>query len=154
MGKKEKKKAKKKNKALKVKHLDTGKAGAGSEGAGAAGGKLSDIRREFKDKIKHLKLELQERDKLIEDLQRQNSSSPPGEEAESGKSTLKRGKSGQVVRHRKAWEQHRYLRSQYEQHLESGCVKDRARLLADRDLRSSFGKDAGYSKEQLEEILS
>ena len=154
MGKKEKKKTQKKNRALKVRHLDAGKAGAGSKRRGAAGEKLSDIRREFKTEIKRLKLELQERDKLIEELQRQNSSLSPGEKGGSGKPFLKTAKPGQVVRQRKAWEQHRYLRSQYEFHLDSGCVKQQARQLADRDLRASFGEDAGYSTEQLEEILS
>ena len=154
MGKKEKKKTKKKNKALKSRHLDAGKAGAEAKRRGTTGEKMSDIRREFKDKIKRLKLELQERDKLIEELQRRNSSLSPGEKDESGKRFLKAAKPGQVIRQRKAWEQHRYLRSQYELHLDSGCVKGQARLLADRDLRASFGEDAGYSKEQLEAILS
>jgi hypothetical protein len=55
---------------------------------------------------------------------------------------------------RAAWKQHKYLRDRYELHLSNGVSKDRARELANDDLKSEYGEGSGYSEEELSAILS
>jgi hypothetical protein len=55
---------------------------------------------------------------------------------------------------RAAWKQHKYLRDRYELHLSNGVTKDRARELANDDLKSEYGESSGYSQEELSAILS
>ncbi len=56
--------------------------------------------------------------------------------------------------HRSAWKQHSYLRDRYEFHLGAGASKERARRLANEDLKTEYGKDHGYTEEELSAILS
>jgi hypothetical protein len=53
-----------------------------------------------------------------------------------------------------AWKQHKYLRDRYELHLSNGVTKDRARELANDDLKREYGVGSGYSEEELSAILS
>ena len=76
----------------------------------------------------------------------------------------KRGKAGKLlaaqkphrvgVAQREAWKRHGYLRERYEFHLEAGRNKDQARGLANSDLQERFGEEAGYTSQELEQILS
>ncbi len=61
---------------------------------------------------------------------------------------------GIATSHRAAWKQHSYLRDRYESHLGTGVSKERARLLANDDLKTEYGSASGYSKEELTAILS
>lgn len=56
--------------------------------------------------------------------------------------------------HRAAWKQHRYLRDRYESHLSKGATKERARELANEDLKAEYGTGIGFSKDELTAILS
>ena len=56
--------------------------------------------------------------------------------------------------HRAAWKQHSYLRDRYESHLDTGVTKERARQLANDDLKTEYGTASGYSEEELTAILS
>lgn len=57
-------------------------------------------------------------------------------------------------RQRAAWKRHSYLRDRYESHLGTGATKQRARQLANDDLKTEYGSDSGYSEEELSAILS
>ena len=46
------------------------------------------------------------------------------------------------------------LLDRYEHHLNSGRDKPSARLLANKDLLAEFGQEAGYTEEELQQILS
>lgn len=155
MGKKDKKK-RKKEKASKEKFKKHGKGGSKSKGTDdRPEKKRSEGKRDFKAEIRRLEQEIEARDRLIQRLQQQEVPSEFGKRGAGD--TLSKGvkrQPGQAVRHRKAWERHRYLRSQYEHYLEGGSEKSQARSLADRDLRSTYGEQAGYTPEQLDEILT
>lgn len=56
--------------------------------------------------------------------------------------------------HRSTWKQHSYLRDRYEFHLGAGEKKERARHLANADLKQEYGKGCGYTEEELSAILS
>ena len=154
MGKKEKKKKLDKQAAAKAKKQKKSdkrrkKDEAGSEQAPS--GKKAELKRE----IKQLKSELQAREQLIDELRRPT---PVENSAQASDlvALLEEGEkdSGLAASQRKCWEQHRYLRSQYEAHLENGSTKVQARSLADRDLRERYGDCSGFSTQELEEILS
>ena len=55
---------------------------------------------------------------------------------------------------RAAWKRHSYLRDRYESHLANGATKQRARQLANDDLKTEYGSDSGYTEEELSAILS
>lgn len=55
---------------------------------------------------------------------------------------------------RAAWKQHSYLRDRYESHLGTGVTKERARQLANDDLKARYGTGTGFSEEELTAILS
>lgn len=61
---------------------------------------------------------------------------------------------GIAVSHRSAWKQHRYLRDRYEFHLDAGATAERARYLANEDLKQAYETDCGYTEEELSAILS
>jgi len=61
---------------------------------------------------------------------------------------------GIATSHRSAWKQHRYLRDRYEFHLDAGAAAERARQLANEDLKQAYGTNAGYTEEELGAILS
>ncbi len=52
-----------------------------------------------------------------------------------------------------AGKRYSYLQDQYEAHLSAGMDKVRARAAANHDLITQFGEDAGYTREQLADIL-
>jgi predicted RNase H-like nuclease (RuvC/YqgF family) len=118
------------------------------------------------DKIKKLKAELKSRDDVIVDLQKRlnklvgksNKSDKKNRrlKAKGGATKLLRTQqSARIgVAQKEAWKRHGFLRDRYECHLENGHDKATARALADQDLRESFGDEAGYSEQDLENILS
>ncbi len=136
---KNKKKAKDKKKHRKLKQASTKKSP-----------------KELKREVKRLQQELRQRDELILELKGgQGQVSATGiDKSLPSKPRPNPKKESVALTHRKAWERHQFLRSQYEFHLESGESKGRARAKADRDLRRRYGDDAGYTHEQLDAILS
>ncbi|MBT3061109.1 MAG: hypothetical protein AB2728_19720 [Candidatus Thiodiazotropha sp.] len=118
------------------------------------------------DKIKRLKSELKDRDKLIGSLQKRLKKSADKNGKSDNKNDKLKGRSGAAkllrsqrtarigVAQKQAWKQHGFLRDRYEYHLENGQAKETARAMANRDLRDSFGDEAGYSEQELETILS
>jgi hypothetical protein len=121
--------------------------------------------RTLKDKIKKLKTELKDREKLIRSMQKRQKKSEAKSEKSDKKKKLK-GRSGAAkllrsqqsarigVQQKEAWKKHGFLRDRYEFHLEDGQDKETARAMANQDLRDSFGDEAGYSEQELEIILS
>lgn len=61
---------------------------------------------------------------------------------------------GIALSHRAAWKQHSFLRDRYESHLGTGATKERARRLANDDMKAEYGTDIGFSEEELNAILS
>ena len=55
--------------------------------------------------------------------------------------------------HRIAWERYAYLHDRYEACIEKGANKEDARKMANKDLLERFGKEAGYTEQQLECIF-
>ncbi|MBT2990250.1 MAG: hypothetical protein B6D72_00075 [gamma proteobacterium symbiont of Ctena orbiculata] len=118
------------------------------------------------DKIKRLKSELKDREKLIGSLQKRLQKSAGKSERSDNKNDKQKGISGAAkllrsqrtarigVAQKQAWKQHGFLRDRYEYHLENGQEKETARVMANQDLRDSFGDEAGYSEQELENILS
>jgi KaiC/GvpD/RAD55 family RecA-like ATPase len=118
------------------------------------------------DKIKKLKSALKERDELIGSLQKRLKKTARDSEKRDRKNKQQKARSSTTtllrsqqrarvgVTQRQAWKQHGFLRDRYEFHLESGKEKVSARALANQDLREAFGDEAGYSEEELENILS
>ena len=114
----------------------------------------------LKQSIKKLEAELNKRERKIENLTRQlkelkaskNKKGKPGKSA--ARALLAQQKTRVAVAQRKAWKRHGYLRDRYEFHLGNGQDKTNARIFADKDLREAFGDDAGYSEQELEQILS
>lgn len=108
-----------------------------------------------KKQIKHLNRELKARDQAIASLQRQLSA---GQQAapDAVDALLLAGAKGtkQVIEHKNAWKKHKYLCDRYDLHLESGHGKDKARVMANEDLVLLHGKSAGFTAEQLRDILS
>ena len=53
-----------------------------------------------------------------------------------------------------SWKRHRFLGERYDAHLLDGHDKDTARGMANRDLVERYGKDVGFTEDQLRDILS
>jgi hypothetical protein len=118
------------------------------------------------DKVKKLKAELNNRDDVIADLQKRlnkllgktEKSDKKNRKLKAKGSTVKLLRTQQSARigvaQKEAWKKHGLLRDRYEYHLEDGQDKVAARVLADHDLRVSLGDEAGYSEQDLENILS
>lgn len=114
----------------------------------------------LRQKIKQLEKQLKKRESLIEELRGQLKKSKTGKEkkkkpGDNPSNPLFSGQTDRVgVAQRKAWQRHEYLRDRYELHLAKGQDKGSARSLADKDLREKYGEEAGYTEQQLEQILS
>jgi predicted RNase H-like nuclease (RuvC/YqgF family) len=116
------------------------------------------------DKIKKLKAELKDRDKLIGNLHKRLKKSDSKGEKSDKKSKKQIGGATKFLRsqrtarigvaQKQAWKQHGFLRDRYEYHLESGQANEIARVMANQDLMESFGEEVGYSEQELETILS
>lgn len=108
-----------------------------------------------KKQIKHLNRELKARDQAIAGLQRQLSG---GQQAASDPVDVlllaDTKDTKQVIEHKNAWKKHKFLCDRYDAHLESGHDKDKARIMANDDLVGRHGKKAGFTAEQLCDILS
>ena len=61
---------------------------------------------------------------------------------------------GVAASQRAAWKRHSYLRGRYESHLGSGATKERARQLANDDLKAEYGEAIGFTEDELSAILS
>jgi chromosome segregation ATPase len=115
----------------------------------------SSLHEEIQKEIKHLKRELKVRDQSITDLQRQVSDRQDAVPALTD-SILPADIKGTklAIEHKAAWKKHKFLCERYDVHLDSGCDKDRARAMANEDLVDRHGKKAGFTVEQLCDILS
>ncbi|MBT3016063.1 MAG: hypothetical protein KME63_09990 [Candidatus Thiodiazotropha sp. (ex Clathrolucina costata)] len=117
-------------------------------------------------KIQKLKAELEERDDVIGRLQKRlkKAESKSGKKGKKEKKPKGGGGAARLLRaqqstrigivQKEAWKQHGFLRNRYEYYMEDGRDKETARALADQDLRDAFGDKAGYTKLELEDILS
>lgn len=120
---------------------------------------LSEIRG-LKQQIKRLEKELSKRDRLIEELTSRRNKGKTGKikrnkPAKHTPTPLFKKQTKRVgVMQKQAWQRHGYLRDRYEFHLLEGREKSEARGLADRDLRDKYGEEAGYTMQELEDILS
>ncbi len=56
-------------------------------------------------------------------------------------------------RHKVDWKRYSYLHDRYEAHIEKGSGKAEARKMANLDLIEQFGKEAGYTNQQLKCIF-
>lgn len=116
---------------------------------------------ELKSKIKRLEEVVAKRDQTIEELkgkliESENQKKRKKRNAGSGAAKLLRAQRSNRVglSQRDAWKRHGFLRDRYEYHLEQNEDKMVARHLAGQDLKEQFGEEAGYSAQQLEQILS
>lgn len=119
-------------------------------------GKSKESVKALKKRIKRLTGELEAKEEEIKSLKgRQDAEPVSGAEVDdpSGLSDDWSG-TGSISDRKKMWERHQYLRARYEHHLEAGLDKSRARIDADNDLRERYGEEAGYTREQLEGILT
>lgn len=108
-----------------------------------------------KKQIKHLNRELKARDQAIAVLQRKLSDvQDPGSEPVDAILLADTKGARDVIEHKNSWKKHRFLCERYDVHLESGHDKDKARLMANQDLVKRYGKNAGFTTEQLCDILS
>ncbi|MBA1443835.1 MAG: hypothetical protein M3H12_10035 [Chromatiales bacterium] len=115
---------------------------------------------DLKQKIKRLEAELKHCENTIEALRHQvkDNKTEKSKKRKPGNSAVKSLRAQQsntvAVAQRNAWKRHRYLRDRYDFHLENSHDKPSARDLADKDLRQEYGEEAGFSKQELEHILS
>jgi hypothetical protein len=107
-------------------------------------------------RVRKLKKKLNKRKQKIADLEGMLGRSPPITEDMNSPSAEFGNPGGTSIAssHRSTWKQHSYLRDRYEFHLGAGEEKARARRLANEDLKQAYGKDCGYTEEQLSAILS
>lgn len=107
-------------------------------------------------RVRKLKKKLNTRKQKIADLEGMLGRSPPSTEDMNPPTAEFRnpGEKSIASSHRSAWKQHSYLRDRYEFHLGAGEEKARARRLANEDLQQAYGKDCGFTEEQLSAILS
>lgn len=107
-------------------------------------------------RIRKLTKQLDAQNRLIADLQDRLGETPPVAEATDSPTTVFGDHDGSDIasRQRSAWKQHSYLRDRYEAHLVAGATKERARQLANEDLKREYGSGCGYKEEDLSAILS
>lgn len=109
------------------------------------------VKDKFRKRIDALTEEKRLLELLVTHLQRQLKEIP-----ESGHSPVSTDeKPGQeVISHQRIdWDRYAYLHDCYEAYIEKGAKKEQARKLANRDLMEKFGKNAGYTEQQLECIF-
>ena len=108
-----------------------------------------------KKQIKYLNRELKTRDRLIAELQsRLADDSEAADESAAGAHAGYARDSGFAVEHKKAWKKHKFLCERYDAHLDNGHDKEQARAMANQDLVDNYGKQAGFTAEELGGILS
>ncbi len=107
-----------------------------------------------KKKIKVLNREVKARDQAIADLQRQLSGRQDADSEPTGALLLPGADKKLAVEHKNAWKRHKFLCERYDVHLDAGHEKDSARGMANQDLLQRYGKKAGFTPEQLCDILS
>lgn len=108
-----------------------------------------------KKEIKRFKRELEIRDQVIADFQQQLANKQ-GEAPKSLDSILLADEEDRklAVDHKNTWKKHRFLCERYDVHLDSGQGKNNARTMANEDLVERYGNEAGFTTEQLCDILS
>lgn len=107
-------------------------------------------------RVRKLNKKLDARKQQIANLEVMLGQAPPITAVENSSTTEFGDRAGTSVAssHRSAWKQHSYLRDRYEFHLGVGETKEHARHLANEDLKKEYGKDCGYTDEELSAILS
>ena len=127
---------------------------------GHGGSEDHEAGRHLQQRLRQLEMELTSCKNAIGDLSRQlkDQKSDKTKRKKSGKTAsnilLAQQSTRVSVSQRNAWKRHGYLRDRYEFHLDICQDKVRARNLADNDLRRQFGEEAGYTAQELEQILS
>ncbi len=61
---------------------------------------------------------------------------------------------GLAAAQRASWKKHTYLRDRYEAHLSKGRKKSDARRRANADLVAKYGEEAGFTEQDLQDILT
>ena len=114
-------------------------------------GKARAVKEKFRRRIAALK-----EDKRLLELQVANLQRQLKEALESRRSPEISDESlstGTVAKYRIPWENYTYLQDRYDVYTEKGVIKEEARTLANRDLMKRFGKEAGFTDQQLECIF-
>lgn len=115
----------------------------------------SSVSTKLKEELKGFKRKLKERDKRVAELQRKLA----GKKKSTFKGTAAdfvaelENEQG-VIDHKNAWKRHTYLGECYDGYLDEGYDKERARVMANEDLKGRYGDEFGFSEEQLDDILS
>lgn len=115
----------------------------------------SSLPKKAQKQIKQLNCELKARNRVIADLQHQLAGQADTT-SESVDSILPVDPKDMslALDHKHAWKKHKFLCDRYDVHLDSGLNKNKARTLANQDLMGRYGKEVGFTPEQLCEILS
>ena len=110
----------------------------------------------LKQKIKQLKSKITARDKELSDLRLKLADDSPSPSAPEAESQALGGiqKKGVATDQREAWKKFSYLRSRYEHYLSEDSASSDARILANDDLITKFGEEAGYTESELLDILT
>ncbi|MCB1722963.1 MAG: hypothetical protein H6959_06225 [Chromatiaceae bacterium] len=118
--------------------------------------KLASANLTLEKRVRKLKRKLGARAQEIADLHSRLARATPVAEAASPVSAAfgDSGGGNVATSQRSAWKRHSYLRDRYEFHIGAGETKDRARLLANEDLKHEHGADSGYTDDELSAILS
>ena len=105
----------------------------------------------LKEERRQLQLQVAELQRRLEEASKERQAPPdPQPLAMSGAEFPRKPRASH---HKIDWERYTYLHDRYEVHVEKGEETERARSLANEELRAKFGNDAGYTDEQLEAIF-
>ncbi len=108
-----------------------------------------------KNKIKQLSHKLGEHNQAITELQKLFANREDAPSESCGNILLDNGENSNLALEQKnTWKRHTYLCERYDVYLISGHKKEKARTNANEDLVDKHGKEAGFTEEQLQEILS
>ena len=113
--------------------------------------KTGAVKGKSQKRIDALKEEKRLMERRVADLQRQLEEVPVSrpEPEPSDEQSIRKDVSDQRI----SWERYTYLHDRYEAYIEKGAKKEEARKMANRDLMERFGKEAGYTEQQLECIF-
>jgi len=115
----------------------------------------STLSRKLKEEIKQFKLKLKARDKRIADLLKKTAGRKKSHlNSTSAAFVAELEKEKGVIEHKNAWKRHTYLGECYDGYLDEGYDKERARAMANQDLKGRYGEEFGFNEEQLSDILS
>ncbi|MEJ1296826.1 MAG: hypothetical protein RPU64_09075 [Candidatus Sedimenticola sp. (ex Thyasira tokunagai)] len=108
--------------------------------------------KKLQQEIAQLDKRLVKRDERIKDLQRRSKGKASEKKEEISLENIQ--KSVSIKPSRDALQKAGFLRNRYEQYLELNKAKTVARREANRDLVESYGPEAGFTDQELEDVLS